>query len=106
MDRFKLDENRMDQLREIFTQLDIELTGAHEEMKTLLAAMEETNSWIGQSKEKALVYMRLLEQYHGALSSDGTEQPVSEAIKAMEECMKLADNFYNDFEEYKILEGD
>lgn len=106
MQEFRVDENQMDQFREIIVQLNTELTDAHSRFKTLLSAIEQTNSWKGKSKERFLVYMRLLEQYHGALASVGTTQPVYEAVKALEGFMYQTDTFYRDFAEYKAMEGD
>lgn len=106
MQEFRVDEEQMDQLREIIVQLNTELTDAHSEFKALIADIEQTDSWKGKSKERFLVYMRLLEQYHGALASVGTTQPVFEAVKALEGFMYQTDTFYRDFTEYKAMEGD
>lgn len=103
---FRVDENQMDQFRQIIVQMNTELTEAHGKFKALLAAIEQTGSWKGKSKERFLVYMRLLEQYHGALASVGTTQPVFEAVKALEGFMYRSSTFYRDFTEYRILEGD
>ena len=106
MQEFRVDERQMDQLRKIIMQLNTELTDAYSKFKTLLSGVEQTDSWKGKSKETFLVYMRLLEQYHGALASIGTTQPVYEAVKSLEGFMYQTDTFYRDFTEYKAMEGD
>ncbi|MDE7222305.1 MAG: hypothetical protein K2O34_00820 [Acetatifactor sp.] len=106
MQEFRVDEEQMDLFREIIVQLNTELTEAHGEFKALIADIEQTASWKGKSKERFLVYMRLLEQYHGALASVRTTQPVFEAVKALEGFMYQIDTFYRGFTEYKAMEGD
>lgn len=103
---FRVDEDGMNQLLDIFGQLNIELSNAHNKFRTLLSSIEDSNSWKGESKKIFMVYMRLLEQYHAALASTGTTQPILEVRKALIEYFGNTDTFYTDFAEYKTLEAD
>lgn len=103
---FRVEEDNMHQLSDIYTQMNTELDNAHNQLKTLLSTIEVSDSWKGESKKSFMVYMKLLEQYHGALTSVGKTQPIGEARKALTEYLGNTDSFYADFPEYKTLEAD
>lgn len=105
-ENFRVDEDNMIQLFDTIEQLNIELTNAHDKFSTLISAIEGSESWKGKSKKIFMVYMKLLEQYHGALASTGTIQPMDEARKALAEYLTNTDTFYAEFIEYKTLEAD
>lgn len=103
---FRVDEDSMNQLMDVFGQLDAELNNAYSKFKTLISAMDNERSWKGESKKTFMAYMKLLEQYHEVFTAAGATQPVTEARKALSEYLANADTFYMDFAEYKILEAD
>lgn len=106
MENFRVDEDRMNQLMNTIDRMNAELSNAYNKFKTLLSEIEGSESWKGESKKIFMAYMKLLEQYHGALASVGSTQPIYEARNTLAGYMASTDTFYTDFTEYKTLEAD
>lgn len=106
MENFKADEECMNQLLNIVSQMDSELADAHGRLKKLLSDIEGSNSWKGKSRDTFMAYMGLMEQYHASLAFGGSTQPVNQAVEALKGFMAQTDTFYAEFGSYKTLEED
>lgn len=75
------------------------------QVEKLIGRVSTDNLWSGKETDIFLAYLQLMHAYHKTFTGSGKENPLQQAIDALTEFGNEVDSFYEDFPEYKDLEG-
>lgn len=91
----------LDQLKLIQEDMDT----SYDTLSQLLSRIESEKLWEGKGETTFMAYMGLMKEYHKSFSKSNGENPIQQAIDALKSHEVRVDNFYNEFREYKEMEG-
>lgn len=105
MQDFKMSGAGMNELLEKLKEIQEEIDRSYDSLSQLLTKVETEKQWKGKQETAFMAYMELMKQYHRSFSNKNGENPVQQAIDALEAHGTRVDDFYNGFREYKDMEG-
>ena len=105
MQDFKMSGADMNELLMKLKLIKEDLDTSYDSLSRLLTGIESDGLWKGKEETTFMAYMELMQQYHKSFSKNNSENPVQQAIDALEAHGERVDDFYTGFQEYKNMEG-
>ena len=105
MQDFKMSGTNMNDLLTKLKSIQEDIDDSYDLLSQLLSRIEDDKLWKGKEETTFMAYMRLMQQYHESFSNNNGENPVQQAIDALEAHGERVDDFYTGFQEYKNMEG-
>ena len=105
MQDFQMSGASMDEMLGKLKTIQEDIDNSYEALSQLLARVESEQLWKGKQETAFLAYMELMRQYHKSFSNKNGNNPVKQAIDALEAHGERVDDFYTGFKEYKDMEG-
>lgn len=105
MQDFKMSGTNMNDLLTKLKAIQEDIDDSYDLLSQLLSRIEDDKLWKGKEETTFMAYMSLMQQYHESFSNNNGENPVQQAIDALEAHGERVDDFYTGFQEYKNMEG-
>lgn len=105
MQDFKMSGANMNELLEKLKLIQEDIDASYDGLSQLLGRIDSDNLWKGKEETTFMAYMELMQQYHKCFSNQNADNPVQQAIDALEAHSGRVDDFYIGFQEYKDMEG-
>lgn len=104
MQDFKLSEEKMSLLCSELKEMQECLEQSGQKVMQLTGHITSENQWTGEGAEAFLSYLELLLQYQEEFGKK-SEGAVMQAVQGLEKLEEDIGSFYDEFAEYKKLEG-
>lgn len=105
MQDFKMSGANMNELLQKLKVIQEDIDASYDSLSQLLVRIDSDNLWKGKEETTFMAYMELMQQYHKSFSNQNADNPVQQAIDALEAHGERVDDFYTGFQEYKDMEG-
>lgn len=105
MQDFKMSGSNMDELLTSLKAIKERVDDSYDALTQLISRIESEQLWKGKEEKTFMAYMGLMQQYHKSFSKKNEDNPLQQAIDALEAHGERVDDFYTGFKEYKDMEG-
>lgn len=107
METIKVSGADMNDLMKDLKNIQEKMESSYEKVKQLKERIENQGKWKGKERDSFLTYFKLMAEYHRCFTDScgkNRENPLKEAIEALEELETHVDSFYTEFPEYRNIE--
>lgn len=104
MQDFRCEREKIEQVRDDLLEINTVLTETYNKIIELKTAMEDKESWSGQSSLVGLAFLDLVRQYHELLTENG-KAPVKQAYDDLVKYLEVDDVLYDEWEDYQNMMG-